>query len=97
MSKKVAQKLRVKVEYVNEEGIIIKEVKVHELNVKTISGIEDIGINDEDAQTITKNVEKELNQATNNITKINITGRCPKCGSNKYKKKTAKIPKNNNL
>jgi Holliday junction resolvasome RuvABC DNA-binding subunit len=97
MGKKVAEKLVVKVEYQNDKGEIIKEVQIHELNVNGINSILDIGIKDEDAQSITEKVEEELTNATIDKTKNNINGQCPNCGSTRYKKKTAKILKNNNL
>jgi len=90
MSKKVAEKLVVKVEYQTADGKILKEVPLHELNVKEINSILDIGITDQDAREITEKVEQELSTAQERRTKKNLKGQCPKCGSKRYKKKPKK-------
>lgn len=90
MSKKVAEKLVIKVEYITEEGKILKEVPIHELNVKEIHSILDIGITDKDAQEITEKVEQKLSEAQEERTKTNLKGQCPRCGSKRNKKKSKK-------
>jgi hypothetical protein len=90
MSKKVAEKLVIKVEYLTEEGKVLKEIPIHELNVKEINSIWDIGITDKDAQEITGKIEEKLSEAQEERTKTNLKSHCPRCGSKRNKKKAKK-------